>query len=216
MQLAIYEILEQVQKAQTEEEKVAILRKHRSRTLVDILMGAFDKRIIWLLPEGPAPFKPNQGMDVEGALYHEARKMPYFVANAGQQYELSQNKREILYIQFLESIHPKDAALMVYVKDKKLPYPSITAELVFGKAFPDVNCLWDKESNIQTATPEAAKPAAGVITETPPIVKTKPKRKRTRAKKPATTTTTTKTKTKRKRPTSSRSRKKKTEATESK
>jgi cell division septation protein DedD len=179
MQFAIYEILEKVEKAKTEEAKIDLLRKNRSRVLVDILQGAFDKRIIWLLPEGPAPYKPNEGVGVEGALYHEARKMPYFVANAGPQYELSQNKREIMFIQFLESIHPEDAELMVAVKDKKLPYPSITPELVFSKAFWDVNVLWDKESNIQEI-PEKEKPAAGVVTE-------KPKRKRSTKRKPTST-----------------------------
>lgn len=183
MQLAIFEILELVEKAKTEEEKISLLRKHRSQVLADILQGAFDTRIIWLLPEGPAPYKPSHGMNIENALQYEARKMPYFVANAGKRYELSQNKREIMFIQFLESIHPKDAELMVAVKDKKLPYPSITPELVFSKAYPDMDVRWDKVTNLQVATPEPAKPAAGVITDAPPA---KPKRKRkSRAKDPS-------------------------------
>lgn len=183
MQLAIFEILELVEKAKTEEEKIDLLRKNRSRVLCDILQGAFDNRIIWLLPEGPAPYKPNRGTHVENALQYEARKMPYFVANAGPQFELSQNKREIMYIQFLESIHPKDAELMVAVKDKKLPYPSITPELVFSKAYPDMDVIWSKD--VQLDLDMNVKAAAGIITEPPPAP-AKPKRKRkSRAKDPS-------------------------------
>lgn len=143
MQLGIYEILEKVDAAPSEEEKIILLRHYRSKTLVDVLMGAFDKRIVWLLPEGPAPYRPSIGQDMEGALYHEARKMPYFVANAGPAFAIDkQAKREIMFVQFLESLHPKDADLMNYVKDKKLPYKTITPELVFGKAFPEIGAAW--------------------------------------------------------------------------
>lgn len=165
MQLAIYEILERVEKAPTEQEKIIILRHYRSKTLIDVLMGAFDKRIQWLLPEGPAPFKPSQGSEMEGALYHEARKMPYFVAKSGPTFAVkTQANRETMFIQFLESLHPQDAMLMNYVKDKKLPYPSITAELVFGKAFPEVGAAWVPASPLETF-PNWNMAAAGVLPE---------------------------------------------------
>jgi hypothetical protein len=40
-----------------------------------------------------------------------------------------------MFIDVLQSITPQDAELLVAIKDKKLPYPGLTAETVL-KAFP--------------------------------------------------------------------------------
>jgi len=41
-----------------------------------------------------------------------------------------QIKRESLFIDLLESIHPEEAKLVCSVKDKKIPYKGITKKLV--------------------------------------------------------------------------------------
>jgi hypothetical protein len=46
-------------------------------------------------------------------------------------------KREMLFIQFIEGIDKDDAVLIVAMKDKKLPFKGITADIV-KKAFPDL------------------------------------------------------------------------------
>lgn len=157
------EILEIVDKASTIADKVRILQENRSQALVDLLMGAFDARIKWLLPEGPVPYKPTKVSGLEDRLYQEVRRFYIFVENGGT--NISQTKRESLFIEMLENMNPRDAKLLEAVKDKKLPFPSISVS-IFAQAFPDIS--------IQPVTPTAAPPtkAESAISEV-----AKPKRK---------------------------------------
>jgi hypothetical protein len=66
-------------------------------------------------------------------LYQEQRRLYLFIA--GGHPDLSQLRRETLFIQVLESIPPEEAELLLAVKDKKLPYKGITKEIV-QEAFP--------------------------------------------------------------------------------
>ena len=131
--LGIHEILEMVESAPSEEDKIMILQNHDSIVLRQVLQYAFDVRAVWLLPEGPVPYRPSVFLDQEGALYTEARKLYLFLE--GGHPGISQMKRETLFVQMLESLHPRDAYLLVHVKDKKLPYKTITPEII-NKAFP--------------------------------------------------------------------------------
>jgi hypothetical protein len=47
-------------------------------------------------------------------------------------------RRESLFITLLESVDPKDAKLLLSVKNKKLPYKNITKDLI-QEAFGDYN-----------------------------------------------------------------------------
>jgi hypothetical protein len=136
MKKSISEILELVEKAPTRNDKVRLLQENFSKSLVEILQGAFDVRIKWLLPEGPVPYTPNNLMDIEHVLYNRSREL-YLFAQGGNP-SLTQARREQLFIQFLESLDKKDAQLIVHIKDKKLPYSSITPDIVV-EAFPQFN-----------------------------------------------------------------------------
>lgn len=115
---AISEILGLVKSAKTKKEKVEILRKHHSETLTYILELAFHPNVGWWLPEGAPPYKPSEVLDTEGRLYHEARTLPMYLS--GNRPDLKKHQRENLFIGLLESIHPKDAELLIAVKDKKV------------------------------------------------------------------------------------------------
>jgi len=136
MQESIYELLNKVEIEPTEEGKINVLRQIRKQSVVDIVMGAFDKRIKWLLPQGPIQYKPSKEHDIEGGLYSELRRLYIYVQGGNN--NLSQNRREALFIQMLETIDKDDAKLMIAVKDKKLPFKSITPQLIKA-AWPDVN-----------------------------------------------------------------------------
>lgn len=143
MQLSISEILTKADKAETELEKINILRKEYSRPLIDVLMGAFDTRIQWLLPEGPVPYTPTKAIGQEGNLYMETRRF-YLFAKGGND-DLPQTRREALFIQMLEHLDPRDAALVASIKDKKLPYKTITPSLI-KKAFPTAPIVYMDEA----------------------------------------------------------------------
>ena len=117
MQVGIAEFLEKVGKLKKTEQKIEALRVNDSYPLRVILQAAYDPNVKWLLPEGTPPYKPNEALDQEGVLIREARMLTYFVE--GFHPNLAQTKRELMFIQLLEAVAPKDAELLCTIKDKK-------------------------------------------------------------------------------------------------
>jgi hypothetical protein len=142
MKLGIAEILEKVSKLKKKEERIEELRKHGdNRAMLQILQYALDPRIKWLLPEGVPPFKKNEYIDQETNLYSEVRRLYLFIEGGNP--NLTTLKREMLFIGMLETISPADAMLLCAAKDKKLPYKTITADIV-NEAFPGLLELNEK------------------------------------------------------------------------
>jgi len=135
MRVGVAEFLEKVAKLKKPQEKVDALKANDSFVIRTILQAVFDPRIKFLLPEGEPPYKPNDLVDQENVLIRDARKLVHFVegGNPG----LKQVKREALFIEMLETITPADAKLLVALKDKKMPFKGITADIV-QQAFPDL------------------------------------------------------------------------------
>lgn len=135
MKRKLYDILKEVSEFNPAADRHLYLRQYDSGALRTILKYTFDPEIKFLLPKGPAPYKPTDALDQEGRLYSEIRRLYLFVEGGNP--NLSNLRREALFIQLLESIDPLDAELLVYVKDKKLPFKGITEKIV-RKAFPDL------------------------------------------------------------------------------
>ena len=134
MKLGVAEILTKIAKMPRRADRVTELQKHRDNSaLMTVLQGAFDPRIEWMLPEGTPPYKKNDLPDAESVFYAECRKLYLFVKGGND--NLKPLRREALFIQLLESLAPADADLLCAVKDKKLPYKGINAQLV-REAFP--------------------------------------------------------------------------------
>jgi hypothetical protein len=132
MPTAIFEILEQTSKQKTDKKKVEYLQHFADNvTLQTVLVGAFYPGVKWTLPPGEPPYKPCDPVNAESFLYHEAKRL-YLFCEGGP--NLQPLKRESLFIELLESIHPMDARVILAMKDKTLPY-GIT-ETVVKKAFP--------------------------------------------------------------------------------
>ena len=142
MKLGVAEILEKVSKLKKKEERIEELRKNSdNRAMLQILQYALDPRIMWLLPEGTPPFKKNEYIDQESNLYSEIRRLYLFIegGNPG----LTPTKREMLFIGLLETVAPADATMLCAVKDKKLPWKTITPDIV-NEAFPGLLELEEK------------------------------------------------------------------------
>jgi hypothetical protein len=129
------EFLDKVSKLKKKDEKIAALRANKSFQLLTVLQGAFDPNIKWLLPEGQPPFKPNDLPDQESVFLRELKKLSYYVQGGAP--VKSQAQREMMFIHLLENCAPADALLLCAMKDKKLPYKGIDAQLV-REAFPDL------------------------------------------------------------------------------
>jgi hypothetical protein len=135
MKLSVAEILKRASEMKDENARVQWLRNNNSVALESVLRGAFDPRIKWLLPEGNPPYKPNDLVDQQNKLYAEARKLYLFIEGGNP--NLKQIRRESLFIELLEAVDPEDAKLLLAIKDKHLPYPGVTPEVV-SKAFPGI------------------------------------------------------------------------------
>jgi hypothetical protein len=143
MILSISEILRNIAALPTREAKIATLRKYDHPALRAVLFHTFDPRVKWLLPSGPVPYQTATGaIDQQGTLYSEYKGFYAFVE--GPCPNLTASKRQILFVQFLESLSADDAAMMESVKDKHLPWPGITPDIV-NDAFPDLGILLVKE-----------------------------------------------------------------------
>lgn len=136
MRLFVHEVLEKVAKTRSKAEKVKILQENNTGALQDVIRGTFDDRIVWLLPQGaPPPYTPNKPESAPANFIRDCVKLAYFV-KGGKGPDLSMLRREALFIQLLESIHPKDAEMLIDVINKKAP-KGLTRE-VAKEAFPDL------------------------------------------------------------------------------
>jgi len=88
----------------------------------------------FLLPEGEPPFKPStepMGM-TPTPFISQIKKFNIFMRT-----DISDTKREIAFVQMLESIHPDEAKILIAVKDQKLQelYPKLTPQVIMKAGF---------------------------------------------------------------------------------
>lgn len=151
MRLMISEVLENASKLKGKDDKIAYLRQNISKPLLDVIKYALDPNIKFLLPTGKVPYNKTAAVEAQGMLFHEVRKLYLFVEGGNP--NLTQIRRETLFIQFLESLDPKDAEMIVAVKDKKLPYAGLNYKLM-REAFPGL--LSDEPATTTEAKKEAS------------------------------------------------------------
>ena len=120
MDLLISEILEKVSKVKTKKEKVKLLQEYNHNALRMVIKSSFDPKIEWALPDGDVPYTRNDAPEgtEHSSLSYESRKLYHFIKGADNQ--ISQNKRETMFVQMLEGLHESEAAVLVAAKDKKL------------------------------------------------------------------------------------------------
>jgi hypothetical protein len=152
------EIFEKVSKLKTKKDKVAYLKEWNTDALRIVVKASFDPKIEWLLPKGEVPFNPNEAPEgtEHTTLQMEARQLYRFVK--GGDNNITQNKREILFVQMLEGLQEKEAHLLVAAKDKRLHqvYKGLSKNVVM-EAFD-----WDDNYMVvENNYPQAPGPAAG-------------------------------------------------------
>jgi hypothetical protein len=143
MQKTFYEIFKEVHNAKKKKEKIAVLHHYSSAALKTILGYTYDPRVKWMLPEGVPPYKPlPEEADQESALASELRKIYLFVdGDTDAQRNLKPHRREMLFVAMLESIDPRDAKVLIGMKNRKLPFNGLTRKLV-EQAFPNLAKDW--------------------------------------------------------------------------
>ena len=132
----VYEIFEMVDKAPAKQDKIDILKKYDSAVLRNILVGLFDDAIEWNIPPTPPPYTPANESSVPSFLSKQLNQLVYFVkGNKGD--NLLKIKREKMFINLLESIHPKDAIVVLNMVAKKSPAKGLTKAMV-KEVFPSL------------------------------------------------------------------------------
>ena len=132
MDILISEILDKVSKAKTKQNKVALLKQYNSPALRMVIKSSFDPKIKWALPEGEVPFKRNDAPagTEHSVLSYESRKLYHYIE--GGNGDLSQRKRETMFVQMLEGLHETEADVLVAAKDGVLHqmYKGLSANVV--------------------------------------------------------------------------------------
>jgi hypothetical protein len=143
MQLLLNEVLQKVSNAKTKAQKIKLLQQFNTPALRAILIANFDESIISMLPPGDVPFTKNEAPEEteHTRLNHEYRKLYLFFKGGAN---ISQTRRESLFIQLLEGLHEKEAEVLCLVKDRKVGKRwKITRQCV-EEAFPEIT--WGNRS----------------------------------------------------------------------
>ena len=147
----ISEVLQRVSNAKTKAKKIEILVEYKSTALTKVLLCNFAKNIKFVFPDGKTPYTPQdrpKGLDHQ-VLFREHRMLEKFIAklvngvtywgcSGGTRPNIQQLRKEQLWVQLLENLHPEESDLLDLVKDKKLTTKyKITKQNVID-AFPEL------------------------------------------------------------------------------
>lgn len=141
-----YEVLELVSKQRSNAKKVEVLQKYTHESLKTIFVINFDDSVISMLPEGDVPYAEMKeqtvyqgslsenlareagggesatGQDLDGrgrtSLRREYVNLYHYVKGGND--TLSPVRREMMFINLLQGLHPRDAEILILIKDKKL------------------------------------------------------------------------------------------------
>ena len=132
------EILQAVSSAKTKKQKIEILQEYRSPALVSLFVWNYDDSVKSTIPEGNVPYTPNDAPtpEAQSKLASQYRTLYNYVKGGND--ALRQVKRESLFIELLESLHPDEAELVCLVKDKELTKKYRVTHNVIKEAYPDV------------------------------------------------------------------------------
>ena len=128
----MHEIATKVNNAKDKPRKLKVLKEHDSVPLRQVLKGAFDPKIEWVLPPGDVPYTANDApIGTEHTLLHMEAKRLYLFTKGGDA-SLTSKKRETIFIQMLEGLCAEEAAFLVSVVNKRVnnDYKGFTANLV--------------------------------------------------------------------------------------
>ena len=168
----VFEVLDAASKQRTKAKKVEVLQKYKHPSLVTIFVWNFDTSIISLLPEGEVPYGTNKEDQnatgtLSGKINDAVEKMAEMGSNSlGSQDQgkasiraeykkfynfckggnpgLSSLRRETMFINILEGLHPLEAELLCLVKDKKLQEKYKITKEVVSTAYPEI--VWGDRS----------------------------------------------------------------------
>jgi len=134
MKLDVFEVLKKAASKRSKSEKVEILRDNDSWALRDIIRGAYDSTIQWDIPPGEPPYTPAEPHNHPASLLREHTKFIYFVKGSRTGARVPKFKRERMFLEIIEGVHPEDAKHVINMVNK-VPPKNLSRPIV-EEAFP--------------------------------------------------------------------------------
>jgi len=168
----VYEVFDACSKQRTKAKKIEVLQRYAHDSVMAVLIWNFDDSIISLLPEGDVPYgntrednsvtgslsdKINDAVDMmtesgstslgsqdqgKASIRKEYSKFYNFLKGGNN--GLTNLRRETMFINILEGLHPLEAEILILVKDKKLTDKYKITKDVVSAAYPQI--VWGNRS----------------------------------------------------------------------
>ena len=161
-----FEVLDAASKQRTKAKKIEVLQRYSHDSIMALLIWNFDESVISILPEGEVPYgNTREDNSVTGTLSDKINdavgKMSEMGSNSlgsqdqgkasirkeytkfynflkGGNDSLSNLRRETMFINILQGLHPLEAEILTLVKDKKLETKYNISKDVVSAAYPDI------------------------------------------------------------------------------
>ncbi len=160
----VFEVLELASAQRSSAKRVEVLKKYEHDSIKSVLIWNFDESVISMIPEGEVPYgDPNEqtvfdgslsenisremsggqsatGQDLDGrnktSLRREWTGLYHFVRGGND--ALSKTRREMMFINLLRGLHPREAELLILVKDGLLTDKYRLTKNMVTEAYPDI------------------------------------------------------------------------------
>ena len=162
----VYEVFEACSKQKTKAKKIEVLKTYAHDSVMAVLIWNFDETIVSLLPEGEVPYgntrednsvtgslsdkindavgmmresgSSSLGSQDQGKASIRAEYTKFYNFLKGGNSGLSSLRRETMFINILEGLHPLEAEILVLVKEKKLSDRYNISKEVVSLAYPQI------------------------------------------------------------------------------
>ena len=167
-----YEVLDAASKMRSKANKVEVIRRYGDNSLKAVLIWNFDESIVTLLPEGEVPYGSNledetNSGSLSGKINDAVGKMnelgsqslgsqdqgsttirkeftKFYNFLKGGNPGMSSLRRESMFINILQGLHPLEAEILILVKDGRLTDKYKITKDVVSEGFPDI--VWGNRS----------------------------------------------------------------------
>jgi len=161
-----FEVFDAASKQRTKAKKIEVLQRYAHDSIMALFIWNFDESIVSMLPEGEVPYGNNkEDSIVTGTLSDKINdavgKMSEMGSNSlgsqdqgqasirkeytkfynflkGGNNSLSSLRRETMFINILEGLHPLEAEILILVKDKKLSDKYKITKEIASAAYPQI------------------------------------------------------------------------------
>ena len=165
----IFEILELASAQKTNAKKVEVLQNYEHESIKTVFVWNFDSSVVSLLPPGEVPYGETnaqttfagtlsdniakeaaggdsataQDLDGRGrtTLRREWKNLYHYVRGGND--ALTKTRREMMFINLLKGLHPKEAELLVLVKDGRLEDKYKISKQNVMDAYPAMTENWE-------------------------------------------------------------------------